>query len=96
MERVLSTISVSDLRKDQTGTLAALRHGPLVLINRSGAAGVLVHPDHWNNLADELDDLYALVAGLEAELALVRGEDELEDVDLADLRERAGTHAVPD
>ena len=57
MEKVLPTIPASSLRQDQAGIFAKLDSSPVVLTHHGQVAGVLVHPDQWNELIDLLRDL---------------------------------------
>lgn len=72
-------VNISELRQRQNELLARLSDGPLLLTQYSKPAAVLVKPELWNQLIEELDELEDTVAALKAELALATGEDELED-----------------
>ncbi len=54
--RAMPTLPVSDLRTRQAEILRRLRETPVMLTHRGASAGVLVHPDVWNDLVDFLDD----------------------------------------
>jgi PHD/YefM family antitoxin component YafN of YafNO toxin-antitoxin module len=56
MEKVLPTIPASILRQDQAGIFDKLSESPILLTHHGQAAGVLVHPDQWNELVDLLRD----------------------------------------
>ncbi len=55
MQRVMPTMPVSDLRREQASILAMLDKSPVLLMNRGDAAGVLVSVEQWNAIADELE-----------------------------------------
>lgn len=74
MDRVLKTISLSDFRNHQLETLAAIQESPVVLTQNGRSAAVLVVPEHWNNLLEQIADLEDSVAALEMELAIERQE----------------------
>ena len=54
--RAMPTLPVSDLRSRQAEILSRLRETPILLTHRGESAGILVHPDVWNDLVDFLDD----------------------------------------
>lgn len=54
MEKILPTVPISDLRKDQSKVLVMLDTTPVVLMNRGDVAGVFVKADQWNATIDEL------------------------------------------
>jgi PHD/YefM family antitoxin component YafN of YafNO toxin-antitoxin module len=74
-------IPISAIRQRQAEILAMLSRGPVLLVQRSQAAAVLVSPDEWNATMERLDDLEDTVAALRTELALSSGDDELVDWD---------------
>jgi hypothetical protein len=47
---------------------------------------VLVHPERWNHLLQQIEHLDDLITVLSAELAVARGEAELVDADIAELQ----------
>ena len=68
--RAMPTLPVSDLRTRQAEILSRLRETPILLTHRGESAGILVHPDVWNDLVDFLDDYEdALIAVQRAEEA---------------------------
>lgn len=56
MYKAMPTMPVSDLRTKQAAILAHLREAPILLTQRGHGAGVLVHPDLWNEMVELLDD----------------------------------------
>jgi len=56
MYKAMPTIPVTELRANQSGTIAQLDQTPILLTHRGHSAGVLVHPDVWNQLIDELEE----------------------------------------
>lgn len=84
MHKVMQTMSISEFRKNQLDTLSSLERDPVVLTQNGRDAAVLVLPAQWNRLIDRLEDLEDSVAALEMELAIERGEvqiDTITDVD---------------
>lgn len=56
MYKVMPTIPVSDLRTKQATIIAQLDDTPILLTQRGHGAGVLVHPDLWNELVELIAD----------------------------------------
>ena len=56
MYKAMSTIPVSDLRTKQASIIAQLKKSPILLTQRGRGAGVLVHPDQWNEIIELLED----------------------------------------
>ena len=54
IQKVMPTLPVSELRTHQAQVLARLQEGPVLLTQRGRGAGVLVHPDRWNELVEAL------------------------------------------
>ncbi len=57
----MPTMPVSDLRNKQAETLAQLDATPVMLTRGGHSAGVLVHPDTWNQLVTEVARLRRMV-----------------------------------
>lgn len=57
----MPTIPVSDLRNKQSETLDQLGATPVMLTRGGHSAGVLVHPDTWNQLVSEVARLRRMV-----------------------------------
>ena len=57
----MPTMPVSDLRNKQAETLAQLSETPVMLTRGGHSAGVLVHPEKWNQMVRELARLQRLV-----------------------------------
>ena len=68
MAAVPEIYGVSDLRVRQNEILAKLREGPVVLTQRTRAVAVMLSPERWNELLEELDNLQDAVAALQARL----------------------------
>ena len=80
MNKVMQTMSLSDFRKHQLETLATIQTEPVVLTQNGRDSALLILPAQWNQLIDRLTDLEDTVAALEMELAIARGEVEVETV----------------
>lgn len=52
----MPTIPVSKLRTQQASILEQLHDTPILLTQKGHGAGVLVHPDQWNELVELLAD----------------------------------------
>ena len=77
--KVLRQFSMSELRSVQSEIFSNLKEEPIIVTRQGKPAGVSVDPEKWNALLERLEDLEDNVDGLMAELALARGEDELDD-----------------
>lgn len=80
MDHMMKTLSLSDFRTHQVGTLAAIQEAPVVLTQNGRGAAVLVVPDQWNNLLDRLEDLEDTIAALSMELAIERNEVQVQTI----------------
>jgi PHD/YefM family antitoxin component YafN of YafNO toxin-antitoxin module len=82
MYKVLPTLPVSDLRTHQAAILDQLQETPILLTQRGQSAGVLVHPDTWNKMVEQLEHLLHLELLRKRVAEIERGEyvtfDELE------------------
>ncbi len=74
MHKVLSTMPVSDLRTRQAAVLHRLNDGPVLLTQRGHSAGVLVHPDAWNKVIEQLEHLLHLELLRQRAAEVARGE----------------------
>ena len=93
MNQILPMASISDMRQRHLELFQRLESGPVVIANRNQPEAVLVAPEQWNALAEELEDLRDLITGLNAQLQLERGEEEISEIDPEKLARWAG-HAV--
>lgn len=57
MNRIMETRPVSEMNRNPNAILELLASGPVVLMQRSVPAGVLVSPKEWNRLFDRLKEL---------------------------------------
>ena len=74
MYKVLPTMPVSDLRTQQAMILNQLTETPILLTQRGQGAGVLVHPDTWNKLVEQLEHLLHLELLRKRAAEVTRGE----------------------
>jgi PHD/YefM family antitoxin component YafN of YafNO toxin-antitoxin module len=79
--------SVSKFRDNYATVLKQVEQGPVLLLQNSKVAAILVAPEQWNALWEQLDNLQALVWSLQADLAVASGEDELEAFDPSEWEE---------
>ncbi len=66
MSIIPELVPISELRLRQSELLSRLSKGPVVLTQRGRAAVVLVDPDYWNQIMEELEDLRDAVDAIEA------------------------------
>ena len=71
MEKILPTVPISDLRKDQAKVLSMIDSTPVVLMNRGDIAGVLVQADQGYKTIDELRRLQRIMQA-DAQFAEIR------------------------
>ncbi|NJN83439.1 MAG: type II toxin-antitoxin system Phd/YefM family antitoxin [Caldilineaceae bacterium] len=79
MNAVMQTIPISDLRFHQSEILDKLSTAPVVLTRQGRETAVLVSPQEWNSIVEQLEDLEDALAVAEARLAEATGADELLD-----------------
>lgn len=65
MYKVMPTVPVSDLRLRQAAILSQLRETPILLTQRGHSAGVLIHPDLWNDIVERLADIEDILVAKE-------------------------------
>ncbi|MBV7335551.1 type II toxin-antitoxin system Phd/YefM family antitoxin [Chloroflexi bacterium TSY] len=82
-------IPVSELRNNYNRVLDLAQIEPVFLTENGRAAGVLISTDAWDRLAEKLEDFQDVIAILEAELAVARGEDEVADINIEELKTMA-------
>lgn len=90
----VQTTSVSGFGDNYAAVLENLSKGPVLMLQQSRLAAVLVAPGAWNRLLQELEELRDIVDVLEAQIAATPGEPETEAADIGELEAMAG-HAVP-
>jgi prevent-host-death family protein len=74
MYKVLPTMPVSELRTHQAEILNQLQQTPVLLTQRGQGAGVLVHPDTWNKVMEQLEHLLHLELLRQRAAEAARGE----------------------
>ena len=75
MDRIPEIVPISALRLRQTEVLKKLVSGPVVLTQHGKAVAVMVDPEAWNRITEELGLLADSVDALEAKLALLEGKE---------------------
>jgi PHD/YefM family antitoxin component YafN of YafNO toxin-antitoxin module len=61
MYNAMPTLPVSDLRNRQSEIIEQLDETPVLLTRGGYGAGVLVHPEKWNQMVQEMARLQRLV-----------------------------------
>ena len=92
--QAIQTESISEFRNNYHPVLKKLADGPVLLIQRSSLAAIMVSPELWNAIARELEELRDLVDVLEAKLAATPAEPQTELLDIGELEALMGNHAV--
>jgi len=86
MEKVMETLPVSELRSHQAEVLTKLKENPILLTQRGRGAGVLVHPDQWNEIVEALLEREDIIVAQERMLESKERPDVVQP--LSKLRER--------
>lgn len=79
MNAVPKLIPISKLRQTQSEVLEKLPEGPVVLTQRGEAIAVLVEPEQWNRLIEELEIWQDSFDAMEARYRIATGEEEVID-----------------
>lgn len=90
----VQTTSVTGFRDNYDAVLKSLSKGPVLMMQRSRLAAVLVAPSVWNKLLEDMEDMRDIIDVLEAQIAATPGEPQTEDVGICELKAMAG-YAVP-
>ena len=85
-------VPISRLRQTQNEILARLSESPVVLTQHGEATAVLVAPDMWNRLLEELETWQDSFDGLEVKYHMLTGEEKVIDWEEAEA-ERDGVSA---
>lgn len=79
MKTVPRLVPISKLRQIQGEILEKLSEGPVVLTQHGEAAAVLVDPEEWNRLIEELEIWQDSFDAMEAKYRIAIGEEEVID-----------------
>ena len=66
MNPVPEILPISELRQQQDKVLTKLAEGPVVLTQHGRAAVVMLSPQEWNQIVEELEDLQDALDAIEA------------------------------
>ena len=66
MQTIPNLFPISELRQRQNKILQMLSDGPVVLTQHGRASVVLVSPEQWNEMVNELEDLQDALDAIEA------------------------------
>jgi prevent-host-death family protein len=91
MQSVPELIPISSLRQTQNNVLSKLAESPVVLTQHGRAVAVLVDPEMWNDLLEELETWQDSFAALKAKYEVAVGADEVLDWQAS----KAAQDAVP-
>jgi prevent-host-death family protein len=75
MEVIPELMPISELRLRQNEVLSKLPEGAVVLTQHGRAVAVLVSPQQWNNLIEELEDLEDVLEAAEIKRRIETGEE---------------------
>jgi hypothetical protein len=74
MHKVLPAMPVSDLGAEQVNILSQLEETPVLLMHGGQVAAVLVHPDIWNKMIEQLEHLLHLQLLRQRSAEIARGD----------------------
>ncbi len=77
LNRVPKIIPISKRRPMQNEVLSALSEDPVVLTQHGEAVAVLVDPNQWNQLIDELEEWQDSFEAMEARYQITVGKEEI-------------------
>jgi len=86
MIAVPELVPISKLRQTQNEVLARLSQSPVVLTQHGEAAAVLVDPEMWNKLLEELEAWQDSFDALEVKYRILSGEERVVDWEEAEAR----------
>jgi PHD/YefM family antitoxin component YafN of YafNO toxin-antitoxin module len=86
MNKVPELVPISEMRTHQAAILEQLKQGPIVLTHHSKAAAVLVDPNQWNWLLEQLEDARDLATIRQQEREEEQGQAEVLAVDEEELK----------
>jgi len=78
MDYMPEVVPISSLRLHQTEVLKKVAERPVILTQHGKAVAVMVDPEAWNRLIEELEILSDSVDALKFEVAMLKGEAETE------------------
>lgn len=84
MNRMMETRPVSEMNRNPNAILELLAAGPVVLMQRSTPAGVLVSPKEWNKLFDRLEELEDAVEIWKGKYELATRRDFIADANITE------------
>lgn len=90
MNRIMETRPVSEMNRNPNAILELLAAGPVVLMQRSVPAGVLVSPKEWNNLFDRLQELEDAVEIWKGKYELATGLNVIKEANIAEITAAKG------
>ena len=79
MQIIPEIVPVSGLRTRQNEVLDSLSEGPIVLTHHGRAAAVVVSPEQWNRLVENLEDLSDSLDAIEMKARIVSGQESVSD-----------------
>ena len=84
----LQTESISTFRNNYNAALAKLAEGPVLLLQNSNLAAVLVSPEEWNALIERIEDAEDQVAAWRDQYEVATGKAKTKRFNPADYEEQ--------
>ncbi len=74
MNKLPQMASVADMRQDHLRLFAMLKDGPIVISSRSKPSAVMLSPELWDKIIEQLEEQDDLIQVLQAELDRATGK----------------------
>jgi PHD/YefM family antitoxin component YafN of YafNO toxin-antitoxin module len=74
MNKLPQMASVADMRQEHLRLFTMLKNGPVVVSNRSKPAAVMLSPEMWDKIVEQLEEQDDLIQVLQAELDRATGK----------------------
>lgn len=88
-------LPMSDMRNRHTEVIDKLANGPVFLTRHGVGEAVLLSNEQWATLMRYIEDQADIIDALEAKLEIALGEDQVEDIDINELKAIARGERLP-
>ena len=95
MYQLPQRVSVTEIKKHQRKVFAMLDQGPVMVANRQQPTAVVISPEQWNTLVEEMDLLWAEREAALAELRLATGKSKVVEMSEQAITEWLAEESTP-
>jgi len=96
MQQLPQMVSVADIKNHHLKVFAMLKKGPVIVASRSKPTAVIVSPEQWDAIVEEIDTLWAEREAALAELRIATGKSKVVEMSEETMTEwLAEDEAVP-